>query len=280
MTLYKLQVHGIVQGDCIEQGFSTLVYKGQPGRQRPAPRLPAFCGLTGPGRRVPPHLPLIQGCTASLGGAWGAPTRLSSPMEQQPPVPVVGGSSVPSRPRQQSHQETQQSHRRVTVGVGAVAVCPLCHCVWPSDPILTEHKQSPCRVGDPETKAPSSSEANPSPRPASLPPSPWFPAPAHPSPAPLLFCAQRPLFSFSCLSEVLFSHSFLPALIHPRPLHTHHLCLHLSGFCACVCQSETGFFGSFSCVLFPLSVGSHLCLTDFLPASVPSSLHSPLPFSY
>lgn len=79
--------------------------------------------------------------------------------------PASQGSSGPSRTPGGTATEVWQQ----------LSAC----CVWPSDPVLTEHEQS--HVGDPETKALLSSQANPSPA-ACLPPSSLTAQLSHTSP--------------------------------------------------------------------------------------------------
>lgn len=67
----------------------------------------------------------------------GAPHRDQASLMKKPSLSIGGGgreSSVPSRPV----AEPREGH-----GVGDTQQLSA-HCVWPSDPVLTEHKQSPC----------------------------------------------------------------------------------------------------------------------------------------
>lgn len=136
--------------------------------------------------------------------------------------------------------------------------------MWPSDPVLTEHKQSPCRVADPETKALSSFQANPSP----LPSPSVLAAPAHPSSDPPLFCPQKPLFPFFCLVRPLLL--LIYSCVHSpiSPAHLLSLPVPLSGRHACVCQVglasssslSLGYLGLSLCEISPWSSWLFTCL--------------------
>lgn len=101
-----------------------------------------------PRKTAPRHTGTSGGCGARARGAGRA-------------APARGGGGDGGLGRSPAGL-LEQSHR---VGPGAAAACPPRQCVWPGDLLLSEHKQSPCRVGDLETKAFPSSSANPCPPP-------------------------------------------------------------------------------------------------------------------
>lgn len=168
------------------------------------------------------------------------------------------------------------SHRRVMAWGWSRGCLPIsCRCVWPSDPLLTKHKQSPCLAGDPETKALSSSKANPSPPPPSLPacsPSSVQLSPSSPpsSEAALVFLRsfEHPLLS---LLHFCIRSSTSPA--HP-------LSLPVPLWLPCTCVAGwTGFLlGSFSWVPYSILLWdrSFVSLAFYLP---PSLAHSSFHFS-